>query len=110
MGLIVFGVLNLAIAAICVLFYLRARSNNGLYDSICGSFIKGKTPAAFIGIVGVAACLIEIICMWFTGFDYSMMGQSVGMSVGVHWITWIALIAYGALAASQLLAIDKTEE
>ena len=108
-GLIVFGVINLLIAVVGILFYLRARSNNGLYDQFFGSFIKAKSPALILGIAGVAACLIQIVCMWFTGFEIEQMGMSLGVSVGVHWITWIALIAYGALTLSQLLAIDKNE-
>lgn len=108
-GLIGFGLLNLLIAVIGVLFYLRARSNNALYTQFFGGFIKAKTPAGVMGILGVGACLLEIVCMWFTGFNEEMMGQSAGISVGVHWITWVALIIYGALAASQFLAIDKEE-
>lgn len=108
-GIIVFGVINLLIAAVGILYYLRARNNMPMYDKLCGSFIKAKSPAMILGLLGVVGCLLQIVLMWFTGFEYGAMGQSLGVSVGVHWITWVALIIYGALAGSQLLAI-KSEE
>ena len=109
-GLIIFGIANLLIAVIGVLYYLRARSNNPLYEQFFGSFTKGKSPVFIIGVIGAAAALLEIVCMWFVGFEESAMGQSAGMSVGVHWVTWVALAIYGGMAAYQLLAIDKNEE
>lgn len=109
-GLILFGLINLAIAAVGVLYYLRARNNMPLYEQFFGSIVKGKSPAALIGIVGVAGCILQILCMLFVGIDESMQGQSAAISVGVPCITWVALAIYGVLAGSQLLAIDKTEE
>lgn len=108
-GIIVFGVINLLIAAVGVLYYLRARMNMPLYDKICGGFIKAKSPALILGLLGVLGCLLQIVLMWFTGFEYGAMGQSLGVSVGVHWITWVALAIYGVLAGSQLLAIKSDE-
>lgn len=109
-GLILFGIVNLVIAAIGVLFYLRARFNNPLYDQTIGRICKCKTPAALIGLAGVAAALLEILFLCFVGVEEEAGVASASISVGVHWLTWVSLFIYGALAASQLLAIDKTEE
>lgn len=108
-GIIVFGVINLLIAVVGILYYLRARNNMPLYDKLCGGFIKAKSPALILGLAGVVSCLLQIVLMWLTGIEYSAMGQSLGISVGVHWITWVALIVYGGLAGSQLLAIKNDE-
>lgn len=109
-GLILFGLANLVIAAIGVLFYLRARFNNPLYDQTIGRICKCKTPAVIIGLTGVAAALLEILFLCFVGIEEEAGGASASLSIGVHWLTWVSLFIYGALAASQLLAIDKTEE
>ena len=109
-GLILFGLINIAIAAVGILYYLRARNNLPLYEQFFGGIVKGQSPAALLGIVGVVGCILQILCMMFVGIDESMQGQSAAISVGVPCITWVALAIYGALAGSQLLAIDKTEE
>lgn len=109
-GLILFGLINLAIAGVGILYYLRARNNMPLYEQFFGGIVKGQSPAALLGIVGVVGCILQILCMMFVGIDESMQGQSAAVSVGVPCITWVALAIYGVLAGSQLLAIDKTEE
>ena len=109
-GLILFGLINIAIAAVGILYYLRARNNLPLYEQFFGGIVKGQSPAALLGIVGVVGCILQILCMMFVGIDESMQGQSAAVSVGVPCITWVALAIYGVLAGSQLLAIDKTEE
>ena len=109
-GVIVFGIINLLIAVVGILYYLKAKNGNPLFDQFFGRFCAGKSPAVIMGLAGVAGVLIEILCLWCVSVEESAMGMSAGLSVGANWMTWVALAVYGALAGYQLLNLNKDEE
>lgn len=105
-ALIIAGLVNLTIAAFGILYYISIRTGK---CNIFG-FLKGKSPAMWIGIAGAAAAIIEILLMMTTGLSEEMNGMSASLSIGVHWSTWICLIIYGGVAAYELLRFDKNEK
>lgn len=105
-ALIIAGLINLTIAAFGALYYISIRTGK---CNIFG-FLKGKSPAMWIGIAGAAAAIIEILLMMTTGLSEEMNGMSASLSIGTHWSTWICLIIYGGVAAYELLRFDKSEE
>ena len=105
-GLILFGIINLAIAAFGVLYYLQIRTVKKDFFP----FLKGKSPLALVGLAGTVGAIAQILLMFTTGLSESIMGMSAGISIGVHWSTWLSLILYGALAGYELLRLDKTQD
>ncbi|MBE6707939.1 MAG: zinc ribbon domain-containing protein [Ruminococcaceae bacterium] len=101
-GNILFGIANLAVVALGVLYFIKFLGIN-IYDQIFGKFLNGKSPVFIMGFACAAFALIQIIC-------YAVSGQSVfgvEISVSANWTTWVAMFLYAIIGAVDLLVIEK---
>lgn len=100
---IIIGIANLVVAAIGILYFLKEKNNMPYYDQFVGKILKGLSPALAMGIIGAAGAVLQFIFMMFTGIEF----WGVEISVGVHWLTWVSLVIYAALATVDFLVINK---
>lgn len=106
-GNILFGISNLAIAAVGVLYFLQKNFNIDIYNKFVTKVIKDETPAFMIGVVGAGAALIQIIFYALCKYEYSFWGFEVAVTIAAHWTTWVALFLYAALAAADKFLLNK---
>lgn len=104
-GLIIFGIINLAIAFFGILYYVHIRTGKPFFFG----FLNGKSPALFVGIIGAIGALGQILLMLTTGISESANGQSLTLDLSAHWSTWVALAVYLSVAGYELLRLDKHE-
>lgn len=100
---IVMGLCSLVAAAIGALYFLKEKNNMPYYDQYVAKFLKGKSPLLVAGLIGAIGCVLQFILMMLTGIE--VMG--VEISVGVHALTWVALVIYAAAAAVDFFVINK---
>lgn len=101
-GNILFGVVNLVIAAIGVLYFIKKFGVN-VYDITVARIIKGASPLFWMCVIGAAAALLQIILYAFSG--QSLFGAT--LSVGANWTTWVAMFLYAIIGAADLFVINK---
>jgi len=106
-GNILFGVANLAIAAVGVLYFLQKNNNIDIYNKYVTKVVKDETPAFLIGVVGAAAALVQIIFYALCKQESSFFGAEITMTIAAHWTTWVALFLYAALAAVDKFLLNK---
>jgi len=104
-GNILFGLVNLAIAAVSVLYFLKDNNNNDLYDKFVAKYTKGMNPLFLIGAAGAATALLQIIC--YAVCKMSMMGAK--FTVAAHWTTWVALFLYAGCAVLDKFVLNKKQ-
>lgn len=109
-GNILFGLINLAIAGVGALYFLKQKKNMPYYDRFAAKFLKGKSPALVMGAAGAAGAVVQFILYLISGVSKSYFGVQMSVSVGVPWLTWVALVIYAALAAVDFLLVNKKEK
>lgn len=113
-GNILFGITNLVIAAVGMLYFLKKCMRMPYYDQFVAKYIKVKNPAFYIGIAGVGTALLQVIFFAFCGFSSKLslggLGSfSLSMSVGVPWLTWVALGIYAVIGAMGYLVFENKD-
>lgn len=108
-GNILFGLVNLAIAAVGALYFLKKQSNMPYYDQFVGKYLKVKNPAFYMGAAGVAGVLLQVIFFAFCGVSESAWGVTVKMTVGVPWLSWVALAIYAVVGAMGILVFNNED-
>lgn len=100
---IVMGLCSLVAAAIGALYFLKEKNNMPYYDQFIAKYLKGKSPLLVAGLIGAIGCVLQFILMMLTGIEF----MGVEISVGVHALTWVALVIYAAAAAVDFFVINK---
>ena len=112
-GNILFGIVNLAIAAVGALYFLKKQSNMPYYDQFVGKYLKVKNPAFYMGVAGVVGALLQVIFFAFCGISQSMssfgMSVSMKMSIGIPWLNWVALAIYAIVGAMGFLVFNNED-
>ena len=108
-GNILFGIVNLAIAAVGALYFLKKQNNMPYYDQFVGKFLKVKNPAFYMGVAGVAGVLLQVIFFAFCGVSESMMGMTIKMSIGIPWLNWVAFAIYAIVGAMGFLVFNNED-
>lgn len=99
LGNILFGLINLVIGAVGILYFLKNQMNMPYYDNFVVKFLKVKEPAFLMGVAGAAGALVQFLC-------YKLV--DVGpTSLNVHWITWVLLVVYVVLAVVDKFVVNK---
>ena len=101
-GNLLFGLANLVIGALGVLYFLKANNNMDLYDKIYTKNIK-LPPVFFVGVVGGIAALVQILCYMIS--TKKMFGAT--MSFAAHWTTWVMLFVFAGLAVLDKMVLNK---
>lgn len=109
-GNILFGLINLAIAGVGALYFLKQQKNMPYYDQFVGKFLKGMSPAFVMGAAGAAGAVVQFILYLISGVSKSYFGVKMSVSVSVPWLTWVALAIYAVLAVVDFLLINKKEK
>ena len=109
-GNILFGLINLAIAGVGALYFLKQQKNMPYYDQFVGKFLKGMSPALVMGAAGAIGAVLQFILYLISGASKSFFGAKISVSVSVPWLTWVALVIYVALAAVDYLLVNKIEK
>ena len=105
-GNLLFGLSNLAIAALGILYFLKENNNIDLYDKIYAKRIK-LSPLFLMGVVGASAALLQILFYMMSGESESVFGYTVSASISAHWTTWIMLFVFAGLAVLDKLVLNK---
>lgn len=108
-GNILFGIVNLAIAAVGALYFLKKQNRMPYYDQFVGKYLKVKNPAFYMGAAGVAGVILQVIFFAFCGVSESMMGMTMKMSVGIPWLNWVAFAIYAIVAAMGILVFNNED-
>ena len=99
LGNILFGLINLVIGAVGILYFLKNQMNMPYYDNFVAKYLKVKEPAFLMGVAGAVGALVQFVC-------YKLV--DVGpTSLNVHWITWVLLVVYAALAVVDKFVLNK---
>lgn len=106
-GNILFGLANLAIAAVSVLYFLKDNNNNDLYDKFVAKYTKGMTPLFLIGIVGAGSALIDVLCYLLCK---ATIEGVVKYTAAAHWTTWVALFLYAGCAALDFFVLNPKKK
>lgn len=96
LGNILFGLINLVIGAVGILYFLKNQMNMPYYDNFVAKYLKVKEPAFLMGIAGAAGALVQFLCY-----------KLVDGSLNIHWITWVLLVVYAALAVVDKFVLNK---
>ena len=112
-GNILFGIVNLAIAAVGALYFLKKQNNMPYYDQFVGKYLKVKNPAFYMGAAGVAGVILQVIFFAFCGISESMssfgMSMTVKMSIGIPWLNWVAFAIYAIVGAMGILVFNNED-
>ena len=108
-GNILFGIVNLVIAAVGALYFLKKQNNMPYYDQFVGKFLKVKNPAFYMGAAGVAGVILQVIFFAFCGVSESMMGMTIKMSIGIPWLNWVAFAIYAIVGAMGFLVFNNED-
>ncbi len=105
-GNILFGVANLVIAAMGILYFIKKFGVN-VYDMIVGKIVKAESPLFMMCVIGAAIALIQILFYAFSGESQSMFGYEISVSVSANWTTWVAMFLYAIVGAADKFLISK---
>ena len=112
-GNILFGIVNLVIAAVGALYFLKKQNKMPYYDQFVGKFLKVKNPAFYMGVAGVAGVILQVIFFAFCGISESMssfgMSMTVKMSIGIPWLNWVAFAIYAIVGAMGILVFNNED-
>ena len=93
---LVFGIVNLLIAVIGVLYLLKMYMGMPYYDMILGKTTRGQAPTKLMALVGAAASLIQMLILWIFPLKIETKGEwgssTTTSAVQVNAMTWIMLI------------------
>ncbi len=105
-GNIIFGLTNLAVAAIGIFYFLKINKNMPYYDNFIGSKLSLR-PAFMMGALGAIGVILQFILYLFSGVSESFMGVTVDLSIGINWTSWVLLVIYGGIAALDKFVLEK---
>ncbi len=108
-GNLLFGLANLVIAAVATLLFLKEFKNLPYYDNFVAKVIK-LSPLFLMGVVGAGAALLQILFYAFSGESETFFGQTIRMSFGANWTTWVFMFVYAGLAVLDKLVLNKKEK
>ena len=112
-GNILFGIINLAIAAVGALFFLKKQMKMPYYNQFVGKYLKVKNPAFYMGVAGVVGVILQVIFFAFCTVSESMtsfgMSITMKMSVGIPWLNWVALAIYAIVGAMGILVFNNED-
>ena len=108
-GNLLYGLTNLAIVGVGVLYFIKKMFNVPVYDKIVGKmfspllskFVSGDGVATLIGAVGTAIGTLQL-------FFYLIAGD--GYRVGMHWTSWVALFLYSGLAVLDIFLFSRKQK
>ena len=106
-GNIFFGVANLAIAAVGVLYFLQKTNNIDIYNKYVTTYIKRENPLFMMGVIGAASALIQIITYALCKYEQSYWTATITTTIANHWTTWVALFVYALLAVADKFLLSK---
>ena len=106
-GNILTGLCSLVAAAIGALYFLKEKNNMPYYDQFIAKNLKGLNPGFVMGLIGAIGVVLQVILFLLCGESESFMGMSVSVTYYPHWLNWVALVIYGALAAVDYFVINK---
>lgn len=89
-GNILFGVVNLVIAFLCLRSLLTYQ---GFLFAPC--------------VAGIVGALLQVVVFLFAGMSESVEGVKLSLTFGVHWTTWLAVAIYAVVGAADLLTRSK---
>ncbi len=98
-GNILFGLINLVIAAVAALYCLKCQAKMPYYDQFVAKYLKVAKPAFYVGAAGVVGVLLQVILFALCTVKESYFGITMSMSVGVPWLSWVAMVIYAGVAA-----------
>ena len=105
-GNILFGIVNLVIVAVGVLYFLKENNKMDLYDKYIAKYTKGKSALFVVGVLGAAGALLQIVLYMLC--KAKSMGAS--MTIGNHWTTWFALFLYAGCAALDFFVLNPKKK
>ena len=108
-GNILFGVICLAVGATGILYFLKAKKGMPYYDQFIAKYIKTDNPAFIMGAAGVVGAVVQFVLFLLCGVEKSLFGYKISVSVGVPWLTWVALVVFAALAAVDKFVLNKKQ-
>jgi len=99
---ILFGIANLLIAAVGVLYFLKANNSSDLYDTIYAKYVK-ISSTFLIGIVGGGTALLQILFYLLSSKSESGMSATIC----AHWTTWVMLFVYAGMVVLDKMVLNK---
>lgn len=108
-GNILFGLANLAVAAIGILYFLKVSQNKPYYDQFIGSKIKFR-PAFLMGLLGAVGAILQVIMYLFCSAGGSSWGVKMKVSFGVNWTTWMMLVIFVGIAVLDKFYLEKQDK
>ncbi len=105
-GNILFGLCNLFISILGAFYFLKKQLRFNYYDRFVAKFLKVKMPAFYMGLVGVGGALLQVVCFAFCGATF----QEQSWSIGVPWLSWVALSVYAILGAVGILVFNNDDQ
>lgn len=108
-GNILFGIVNLAIAAVGALYFLKKQNKMPYYDQFVGKYLKVKNPAFYMGAAGAVGVILQVIFFAFCGISESMYGMTMKMTVGIPWLNWVAFAIYAIVGAMGILVFNNED-
>ena len=100
---VLFGLSNLAIAATCVLYFLKIFLRVRVYDRYIGRRLRNATLLLPVGALGGVTALFQLIV--FLSGKMEFLGEVT--KIRPHWSTWLAFLFYGLLLAADRLMLNK---
>ena len=106
-GSVLMGLCSLVAAAIGALYFLKEKNNMPYYDQFIAKNLKGLNPGFVMGLIGAIGVVLQVVLFLLCGESESFMGVTVSVTYTPHWLSWVALVIYGALAAVDYFVINK---
>ena len=106
-GNVVMGLCSLAAGAIGILYFLKEKNNMPYYDQFIAKNLKGMSPAFIMGVIGAIGVVLQVILFLMEGESTSFMGVEVSVTYWPNWLSWVALVIYGGLAAVDKFVVNK---
>ena len=106
-GNVIAGLCSLVAAGIGILYFLKEKNNMPYYDQYIAKNLQGMNPGFIMGLIGAVGIALQFILFLLCGESESAWGMTVSVSYSIHWLCWVALAIYAALAAVDFLIINK---
>lgn len=108
-GNILFGLINLVIAAACVLYFLKQQMGMPFYDDFVGRFIKLENPVFLACAAGIVGAILQAVLFLLAGTSETYQGIDASLTFGAPAMTWIAVAIYAVVGVADLLAQGKED-
>lgn len=106
-GNIIAGLCSLVAAAIGILYFLKEKNNMPYYDQFVGKLLKGKNPGFAMGLIGAVGVILQVILFLLSGESETVWGTTMSVTYYPHWLCWVSLVIYAALAVVDFFVINK---